>query len=84
METIFIELYATGLNAPPALTFDTLNIAGRIDDPTVTSVTVGAQTVPVSLGAFSADENVSALPTTITLNVSDAAGNSSIRTLTIQ
>lgn len=67
---------------PPSVSWDELTVAGTVDDPTITSVTVSAgMATAVTAGSFTWTLPVSAASGTVT--ATDAAGNIAVRMLTL-
>ena len=68
---------------PPVLTFGGIGLEGSLNDPTVSTVTVDGQTVPVTGGMFSATVSIGAGVKSFTVTAVDIAGATGVRNITV-
>ena len=77
------EITSSPDTTSPGITLGALVLDGTIDDPSIAAVQVGGIAVSVTASVFSGLVSVPADGTSIDVVATDAAGNSSVRTLQI-
>lgn len=70
-------------DTPPAIARMGLGISGGLDDPSVSTVQIDGQPYPVTGGVFGGEASLGTQKRTVTVQASDAAGNTAVRTLDV-